>query len=330
MKSVTDAIIAYRAAGGAAAPGVTELVACDNTYGPHGSASSTFEPDECFRFLGSGGEDPDYLAGYSLEISPVDAGVVWEGSAVNEMFEDHECESVTMMASDHLASMDICDMFDAEVDQAIDGDWNVALSFAFPDGDANTQWGWQATPEDPTADVFKTLWFDDDLDGNIKGEAADGKFTDQAAGMGGFNDLYEAHPAREGANLQMIWGHLLDEDDDPVSMIGDLGRVDLTGGGEANDEPDGMWDAGPNNNRPSGVGDDADVACSDDDGGDGCDAEWSYTADILFADGAFGCSTTKSLSFTCTWDADGRSVPAGTLFPAVFRWQRKLLHQLRC
>ena len=50
--------------------------------------------------------------------------------------------------------------------------------------------------------------------------------------------------------------------------------------------------------------------CSEDDGGDDadgteCDAEWVHDVEILFADGTFGCSTTREITITCTWDADG-------------------------
>ena len=50
--------------------------------------------------------------------------------------------------------------------------------------------------------------------------------------------------------------------------------------------------------------------CSEDDGGDDadgseCDAEWENDVTILFADGTFGCSTTRDVTITCTWDADG-------------------------
>lgn len=50
--------------------------------------------------------------------------------------------------------------------------------------------------------------------------------------------------------------------------------------------------------------------CSEDDGGDDadgseCDAEWEHDVTITFADGTFGCSTTRDSTVSCTWDADG-------------------------
>ncbi len=45
-------------------------------------------------------------------------------------------------------------------------------------------------------------------------------------------------------------------------------------------------------------------ACSNADG-DGCDAEWSETFEVLFADGVFGCTTKRAVTVSCEWDADG-------------------------
>ena len=46
--------------------------------------------------------------------------------------------------------------------------------------------------------------------------------------------------------------------------------------------------------------------CDPDDGGDdACDAAWSEDYDILFADGTFGCTTTRMVTISCTWDAQG-------------------------
>ena len=48
----------------------------------------------------------------------------------------------------------------------------------------------------------------------------------------------------------------------------------------------------------------------EDDGGDDadgttCDASWSETFDVLFADGLYGCTTTRAVTISCTWDASG-------------------------
>ena len=70
--------------------------------------------------------------------------------------------------------------------------------------------------------------------------------------------------------------------------------------------PDGKAD-----NYPTGLaGADDFRGCSEDDGGDDadgseCDATWENDIEILFADGTFGCSTTRAITVTCEWDADG-------------------------
>ena len=43
----------------------------------------------------------------------------------------------------------------------------------------------------------------------------------------------------------------------------------------------------------------------DDDDGTICDAVWTREAEVKFADGTFGCETTRTVSIKCTWDADG-------------------------
>ena len=70
--------------------------------------------------------------------------------------------------------------------------------------------------------------------------------------------------------------------------------------------PDGNAD-----NYPMGLeGADDFRGCSEDDGGDDaddseCDATWENDVEIVFADGTFGCSTTRAITVTCKWDADG-------------------------
>ena len=62
--------------------------------------------------------------------------------------------------------------------------------------------------------------------------------------------------------------------------------------------------------------------CSEDDGGDDddddrtiCDATWSITHDVLFADGTCGCTATRSITITCTWDADGGMAQSRNALP---------------
>ena len=73
---------------------------------------------------------------------------------------------------------------------------------------------------------------------------------------------------------------------------------------------DGLTARAKNRSAISGAGDF--YKCSEDDGGDDdaddntlCDAEWSYDAEILFASGTFGCTTTRMVTVTCEWDASG-------------------------
>ena len=111
------------------------------------------------------------------------------------------------------------------------------------------------------------------------------------------HDLYDNNNDRR--NIEVIWQFVHDADDDP--RYGDLGKVDLRGADRyskiaGNDKlnPDGSADNYGGDARP----------CSDADG-EGCDAEWSDDYEVLFADGIFGCTTTRSLSISCEWDAQG-------------------------
>ena len=40
------------------------------------------------------------------------------------------------------------------------------------------------------------------------------------------------------------------------------------------------------------------------DGDTACDAELVLNHDLLFVDGTFGCSTTRNVTITCTWNAN--------------------------
>ena len=65
------------------------------------------------------------------------------------------------------------------------------------------------------------------------------------------------------------------------------------------------------------------LECSEADGGDDadgseCDAEWTRDAEILFADGTFGCTATRSVSITCMWDADGGMASGRNSLPNSF------------
>ena len=126
-------------------------------------------PDNCFRIVGK----PDYLNGYMIEVAAKGSGVTW--GSVNwedDPFEDLECSSVTMAAADQV---DICEvLFQAEVDQATEEGWGTLTWITVGDDgtdtilselQANVKGG--ASPRQ-----FTTLWFDHDLDEQIKHTAA--------------------------------------------------------------------------------------------------------------------------------------------------------------
>ena len=275
----------------------------------------TDEPEGCFRLIGPGPGDnaPDYLAGYSLELSPQGAGVTWGRVDWDEdPFEDLTCDSMTMMVADQV---DICAMFDAEVDYAIGGsdDWSPEVVF----DENNRVVMWRAPAENSGGDgkVFKTLWFDDNLNGKIKddGDANRTGIVGDGNTANAMHDLYNQNA--DDANIQMIWEFLTDADGDLTA--GDLGKVDLVS--DSDDEDTTEVDESTVAGNPDGRADNypADLAgaddfrkCSEDDGGDDddgtiCDAVWTRDAEVLFADGTFGCSTTRMVSIECTWDADG-------------------------
>ena len=327
------------------------VVACDNTYAAPTGSSSLFEPKGCFRLIGPGPGDnaPDYLAGYSLELSPQGAGVTWgRVDWDDDPFEDLKCDAMTMMVSDEV---DICAMFEAEVDYAVgdSDDWTPEVVF----NDANQMVMWRAAAKNSAMDdgdattgkFFKTLWFDDNLNGKIKKDAD----ADRAGTVGAGNtanamhDLYDQN--QDDGNIEMIWEFLTDGDMDPNA--GDLGKVDMAS--DENDDETDVDETATNDNatHPDGLADnypaggtfEASVRkCTEADGGDDddgtiCDAVWTREADVLFADGTFGCSTTRSVSIKCTWDADGGMADGRNALPQAaddFDGEGNLANFLKC
>ena len=327
------------------------VVACDNTYAAPTGSSSLFEPKGCFRLIGPGPGDnaSDYLAGYSLELSPQGAGVTWgRVDWDDDPFEDLKCDAMTMMVSDEV---DICAMFEAEVDYAVgdSDDWTPEVVF----NDANQIVMWRAAAKNSAMDdgdattgkFFKTLWFDDNLNGKIKKDAD----ADRAGTVGAGNtanamhDLYDQN--QDDGNIEMIWEFLTDGDMDPNA--GDLGKVDMAS--DENDDETDVDETATNDNatHPDGLADnypaggtfEASVRkCTEADGGDDddgtiCDAVWTREADVLFADGTFGCSTTRSVSIKCTWDADGGMADGRNALPQAaddFDGEGNLANFLKC
>ena len=148
---------------------------------------------------------------------------------------------------------------------------------------------------------FSTVWYDADGDGKPN------------------NDLY-ADTDDLGAGVTLAWAksmktvskpattitrdgliiELLDTDGDP--MHGDIGKIDrkkkssATAAKNSADGSDGTADNYSDGNE----------ACSDDDGGDGCDAKVVIDMDYTFGSGtAFECEVERTLAIECTWDAQG-------------------------
>ncbi|MXW38203.1 MAG: hypothetical protein F4Z65_08075 [Acidobacteria bacterium] len=289
-------------------------------------------PANCFRVVADGA---NYLDGYSIEVAAKDSEVMWgmveweDNPFVDAEGEDLTCDPMEFMATDAMA-MSVCDLFEDEVDQALDGGWgnedldgngSVASSerghaqvvINAESGNANegNVEMWRASVRGASMDRFKTLWFDDDLDGKIRT-----KTSDMTPGPEGPNDLYDlAHIGTVGAafqddgannNLDVIWKLLRDKDNDPT--MGDFGKVDLVRSTDnaATTTVDERIVPGNSDGKADNyvTADDAN-ACSDDDGGDGCDAMWSEDYEVLFADGLFGCTTKRMVTISCEWDANG-------------------------
>ncbi|MCY3746530.1 MAG: fibronectin type III domain-containing protein [Acidobacteria bacterium] len=389
MKAVTgggrDVIMVSADADDTDTANIDDSVICDNMYTTEDVSSKVDRPggSNCFRLVGPGAgrtdndasKGPDYLAGWTIELSPVDADVSW--GAVDwddDPFEDLECGGADpITVSDHV---DICDMFDAEVDLATGKGWSPEVVF---DAD-NRVVMWRAGAKAGTGEsMFKTIWFDDNLNGKIlkdtTGRGArrpdpDGAGAGTAEGaQATIHDLYDQDESDN--NIDKIWQFLTDDDGDLVDSVGDLGKVDLVsdnddpktadnettialeacasgvtwrattaaqiatgcGGTDGTDgtaatEQTGRVKTSPDGNADNYVNAADSVAfsdfrgCSEDDGGDDadgseCDAEWVNEVEILFADGTFGCSTTRTVTVTCTWDADGGMAQGRNALPTA-------------
>ena len=212
----------------------------DYASNPLASARGIDMPESCFRIIGS----PDYLSGYSIEVSATDAAVAWGSVEWEEdPFEGLTCDSMTFMASEQV---DICVLFEDEVEYALDKgeEWVPSVRFnsyttgtiivtgvdADDDGSADVaraalvdQWRpdqWSAKlKKGVSGRQFKTLWFDDNLDDKLPKPGTSGF----KPGPKGLNDIYDANG--NTGNLKAIWKSLLDDDGDLAAD--DLGKVDL-------------------------------------------------------------------------------------------------------
>ena len=388
--------------------GIDETMVCDNNYD---EGELTDMPEGCFRLRGPGAgrsdndasKGADYLSGWTIELSPVGGDVAWgRVDWENDPFEDLTCgDADPITVADHV---DICAMFDDEVDLATGKGWEPTVVFGSERADftaasdnANAVVMWKATASAGTGTkMFKTIWFDDNLDGKILKDTENRPMVsvDGTATAGDkLNDLYNQNA--RGTNIDAIWEFLTDDDADLTS--GDLGLVDMVSAkddrdtvddertifvescptgfsyhpGLDDDDDTDEWDDTPcrqdgqadvartrsetaTATHPDGLADnyqtggpdvtftepgnaDAQTAanwtvmagaddfyeCSENDGGDDddgsiCDAEWTRDAEVTFADGTFGCSTTRMVTITCTWDADGGMAQGRNALPSAF------------
>ena len=395
MKAVTGVLLVSADMDDGDTVNTDESVVCDNMYTSEDVSSKVDRPggSNCFRLVGPGAgradndasKGADYLSGWSIELSPVDADVSW-GSVdwKDDPFEDLECSAAEpITVADHV---DICEMFDAEVDLATGKGWKPTVVF----DENNRAVMWRAPASAGSGEkMFKTVWFDDNLNGKILKDTSarrpdpdgdDGPGT--AAGAAAtIHDLYDQNG--DDNNINVIWQFLTDADGDLTA--GDLGKADLVsddddpktadnettialeacdsgvkwnattashistgcGGTDGTDgsaasvvtgrsktNPDGMAD-----NYPEGLaGADDFRSCGEDDGGDDadgseCDAEWVNDVTVTFADGTFGCSTTRDVTITCMWDADGGMAQGRNALPDSFVGQgtdSNLANFLKC
>ena len=149
--------------------------------------------------------------------------------------------------------VDICSMFEEEVDYAVgDGsDWSPEVVFNASDqivmwrAAAKRSGGGAGDAATTTGKYFKTLWFDDNLNGKIKDDAtsATNRRPEPVSGTtaNALHDLYNQNA--DAGNIEMIWEFLTDEDGDPNA--GDLGKVDMV---SAND-PDTTVDESATNDN---------------------------------------------------------------------------------
>ena len=208
--------------------------------------------------------------------------------------------------------MDVCALFEDEVDRALEAGWagaevylDAANAFVvdIATATANVPSGAALTLETESkseARQFSTVWYDADGDGKPNNDLyAD--TDDLGADVDGLGQVDEdgnedgAIITRDGLIIE-----LLDTDGDP--MHGDIGKIDrrkkasATAAKNSADGSDGTADNYSDGNE----------ACSDDDGGDGCDAKVVIDMDYTFGSGtAFDCEVERTLAIECTWDAQG-------------------------
>ena len=243
-------------AGTAAAPwGVNEEMVCEDALDPTAAGAARYDagdltdkPKGCFRLRGPGagrgdndpGKGADYLSGWTIELSPIGGDVSWGRVAwENDPFEDLECAAVDpIVVADHV---DICEMFEDEVDNATGKGWKPTVVFRIGDSGIRRQTdrrppirsscgrptppGPAATPRCSRRSGSTTTWTErSSRTPRLVRDAAERR-RHGAGNVAGdkFNDLYNDNGRAE--NIEQIWEFLTDDDGDLTS--GDLGLVDL-------------------------------------------------------------------------------------------------------
>lgn len=286
----------------------------------YGTAASNAldRPRNCFRL--HVGED--YLANYTVSLSPKDAGIAW-GSSVKwttDPFEDIECDAtMPMMAAEDL---DVCALFADEVDDMhadkIGYDTQMTASDGATGGNLT---GFQlkvftAPATGEPGERYNAMWYHDGTKTGTKNGVGSNVPTDLYRNYedGAANDKAVAGEDERGTVwVAGGWVDLVDDDGDPIH--GDLGKVDIHAVGDADTGAD-VADNYPATNTDA-------QKCSAADGGTAvvsnaddtvktvgtlCDAEdveieTSVTYTDNFGDQA--CSVTVSYTLTCDWDASG-------------------------
>ena len=301
-----------------------------------GEADKLARPPNCFRLMTDAVYDNpantvraevswfDYVSGYRLHVDP-DAVVSWAGSRVawgddDDPFAGLDCDRVTFEAEDQL---DVCGDFQAEAEafwgKGIDGgQFRPEYTMAFANEDEPSGYLVQriritnkaAVPTEtgkgneyrPAGSRHAHMWLVDSEEG-----------TYGSGGNGGIDgtvqdkDLYQFGGFQGARTHATTWRpivsmSILDGDSDP--KFGDLGKFDLGRLDGGTLVFDGRSDGVPDNYS---ITQDPDNACTDDDGGEGCDAvvEIPFSATLTRILDTDTCTYTIEASLTCTWDANG-------------------------
>ena len=169
-------------------------------------------PDGCFRTSVTA---VNVLADYAIEIAPKGANVSWGSVKWEEdPFDGLACESMMVAASDYV---DVCDLFDEEVDRAVSTGWDgdeAVAHYSAATGTGGNKITWSA-PSKAKIRQFQTVWYDN----NNNEKPTKDIYTDAAT--------VRATPPTTAMLVDSgaLMLQLLDSDGDP--MYGDIGKVDV-------------------------------------------------------------------------------------------------------